>query len=71
MASKQDVEAEGAKPRDHEHARQRFWKAPHKSPLLWIAVVIMLGAILVYVFTNDFSHSPGQHGAVAPTPAAP
>jgi hypothetical protein len=71
MAHKHNLEYEGAKPRDHEHPRHHFWKQPHKSPLVWITVLIMLALIFVYVFTDSLSLRPGRRTAVQPTPAAP
>jgi hypothetical protein len=69
--NKHDVESEGSKPRDHEHSRHSFWRAPHKSPLLWIAVIIMLAGIIIYVVTVDFSVRPASKQISPPTPAAP
>ena len=69
--NKHDVESEGTKPRDHAHPRHKFWREPHKSPLLWIAVLIMLAGIIRYVVSVDFSLQPGKKDAVPATPAAP
>jgi hypothetical protein len=67
--TRHDVESEGAKPRDHEHPRHHFWKHAHKDWRLWVAVVLMLGLIFVYVITDSLSLRPG-HKAGQPTPAA-
>lgn len=68
-ANKHDVESEGAKPRDHTHSRRPFWKHAHRDWRVWIAVVLMLALILVYVMTDNLSLRPGK-SAIRPTPAA-
>ena len=67
--NKHDVESEGSKPRDHEHPRQHIWKQAHRDWRVWLAAVLMLALILVYVFTDSLSLRPGK-GAKPPTPAA-
>lgn len=66
---KHDVEGEGANPRDHAHPRRHFWKHAHRDWRFWIAVVLMLAMILVYVMTDDLSLRPGKP-AIPRTPAA-
>jgi hypothetical protein len=66
---KHDVESEGAKSRDHVHARHHFWKHAHRDWRVWIAVILMLVAIGVYVMTDSLSLRPGKR-AVQPTPEA-
>jgi hypothetical protein len=68
-AHKHDIESEGSKPRDHEHPRHHFWRHAHRDWRVWVAVVLMLAMIGVYVFTDSLSLRPGKH-AVQPTPAA-
>jgi hypothetical protein len=68
-SSKHFVESEGSKPRDHAHPRDHFWKHAHRNWSVWIAVVLMLIAILTYVKTDSLSLRPGKH-AVQPTPEA-
>jgi len=68
-AHKNDVESEGAKPRDHAHPRHKFWKHAHRDWRVWLAVVLMIALMGVYVITNDLSLRPGKH-AVQPTPGA-
>ena len=65
--NKHSVESEGAKPRDHLHTRHHFWKHAHRDWRVWVAVVLMIGLILVYVMTNNLSLRPGK-GAAQPTP---
>jgi ABC-type Zn2+ transport system substrate-binding protein/surface adhesin len=64
-----DVESEGAKTRDHSHPRHHFWKHAHRDWRVWIAVVLMLVAIVAYVMTDSLSLRPGKR-AVQPTPEA-
>ena len=64
-----DVESEGAKPRDHVHPRHHFWKHAHRDWRVWVAVMLMLALIMVYVVTNDLSLRPGKRPS-QPTPAA-
>ena len=68
-AHNQGVESEGAKSRDHAHTRHHFWKHAHRDWRVWIAVVLMLVAILVYVLTDNLSLRPGKR-AVRSTPEA-
>jgi hypothetical protein len=70
MAPKHDVESEGSKPRDHVHERHHFWRHAHRDWRVWLAVMVMLAAIFVYVVTNDLSLRPGKPAAVPPTPEA-
>jgi hypothetical protein len=55
-----DVESEGIKPRDHEHPRHHCWKHAHRDWRVWLAVVLMLALILVYVMTDNLSLRPGK-----------
>ena len=64
-----DVESEGAKTRDHSHPRHHFWKHAHRDWRVWIAVILMLVAIIAYVMTDNLSLRPGRR-AVQPTPEA-
>jgi hypothetical protein len=68
-AHSQGVESEGAKPRDHALTRHHFWKHAHRDWRVWIAVILKLVAILVYVLTDSLSLRPGKR-AVQPTPEA-
>jgi len=36
-------------------ARQRDWRRIHHSPLFWVGLVLCLGAITIYVLTEDLS----------------
>ena len=63
-----DIESDGSNPRDHVHPRHHFLKHAHRDWRVWIAVVVMLAMILVYVFTNNLSLQPGMPAAVQPTP---
>jgi hypothetical protein len=68
-ANTQNVESEGAKPRDHAHARHHFWKHAHRDWRVWTAVVLMLALMIVYVTTDSLSLRPGKR-AIQPTPEA-
>lgn len=68
-ANNHDVESEGAKSRDHDHPRHHFLRNAHRDWRVWIAVVLMLAMILVYVMTDSLSLRPGG-GAIQTTPAA-
>jgi hypothetical protein len=67
--TKHSVESEGSKPRDHDHPRHHFWKHAHKDWRVWITVLLMLLAMLIYVMTDNLSLRPGKR-AVQPTPEA-
>ena len=66
--NKHDVESEGSKPRDQDHPNQHVWRA-HRDWRIWLAVLLMLALVLVYVMTNNLSLRPGQR-PTQPTPAA-
>ena len=65
--NKHDVQSEGSKPRDHEHPQKHTWR-PHLDWRVWIAVVLMVLLVLVYVITDNLSLRPGKR-ATQPTPA--
>jgi hypothetical protein len=45
----------------HEHGRSHAKRLPpHKDWRIWIGVLLMLGAILVYVFSLDESLGPEE-----------
>jgi hypothetical protein len=68
-ANKHDVESQGANPRDHDHPRHHFWKHVHTDWRVWLAVLLMLALIFVYVMTDSLSLRPAK-SAGPPTPAA-
>ena len=61
------AESVGAKSRDHTHPRHHFWKHAHRDWRVWIAVMLMLVAIGIYVMTDGLSLRPGKR-AIQPTP---
>ena len=65
--NKHDVQSEGSKPRDHAHPPHHAWR-PHLDWRVWIAVLLMLALILVYVMTDNLSLRPGKQ-PTQPTPA--
>jgi hypothetical protein len=66
---KHDVESQGSKPRDHQHPRHHFIRNAHRDWRVWVAVVIMLAMIMVYVMTDSLSLHP-RRNATPPVPAA-
>ena len=62
-------ESDGSKPRDHAHQRRHFWKHAHRDWRVWVALVLMIVAIGIYVLTDSLSLRPGKR-AVQPTPEA-
>jgi hypothetical protein len=58
--NKHAVESEGAKARDHAHARHHFWKHAHRDWRVWTVVMLMLAMMGVYVITNNLSLRPGK-----------
>jgi len=49
---------------DHDrlhHAPRPYWKRAHRDWRLWIAVFIMLVAMVIYVMSDDLSFQPGRH----------
>jgi len=41
--------------------RRRDWRRIHHSPLFWVAVLLCLAAIMIYVLSNDLSWRPRLH----------
>jgi hypothetical protein len=67
--TKHSVESERSKPRDHTHPRHHFWKHAHRDWRVWIAVMLMLAAIMTYVMTDSLSLRPGKR-PIQQTPEA-
>ena len=51
--------------KDNHHGRagkpavqRRNWKHVHHSPMFWVAVVLFLAAITIYVLSDDLSWRP-------------
>jgi len=44
---------EGSQKHTHRGNQNPYWKRIHKDWRLWVAVVIMLAAILIYVLSLD------------------
>jgi hypothetical protein len=53
----------------HEHRHGPFWKRLHRDWRVWVALVLMLAAMLAYVLSDDESLQPGG-GIKQPMPAA-
>jgi hypothetical protein len=69
-ATKDNVESEGAKPRDHVHPRHHFWSNAHRDWRVWVSVALMIALIFVYLMTNDLSHGGPGKRVYQPTPEA-
>jgi uncharacterized integral membrane protein len=69
VMGKHDKESQGAKARDHVHPSRPFWKHAHRDWRVWIAVVVMVVLVLVYVMSDDLSLRPGKRPVQA-TPVA-
>lgn len=65
--NKHDVESEGSNPRDRDHPLKRVWRA-HQDWRVWLAVLLMIALIMVYVLTDNLSLRPGQRPS-EPVPA--
>ena len=37
-----------------------YWKRAHKDWKLWVAIILMLTAMVIYVWTNDLSIRPSN-----------
>ena len=54
--SKQNHHTHGESESDTMHKMQRpYWKYAHRDWRIWVAVVIMVGGMIIYVMTDDFS----------------
>ena len=48
----------------HPPKRRRDWRRIHHSPMFWVGLILCLGAISVYVLSQDLSvrpHTVSQH----------
>jgi hypothetical protein len=45
---------------ESEHPHKPYWKRIHHDWKFWIAIGVMLIAMLIYVETNDLSLKPGS-----------
>ena len=44
---------------DNEHRSHRpYWKRAHHDWRFWVALLLMLGAMLIYLMTDDLSMVP-------------
>jgi hypothetical protein len=64
-----DSESQGAKARDHAHPRHHFFRRAHRDWRVWVALVLMIAMVFVYVLSDNLSLRPG-HRAGPTTPAA-
>jgi hypothetical protein len=68
VMGKHGAESKGAKARDRAYTHRPFWTRAHLDWRVWVAVVLMLALILVYVVTDNLSLRPGKRPS-QPTPA--
>ena len=52
---------EGVKEVAAPEERRRDWRRIDHSPLFWLAVLLCLAAITIYVLSNDLSWRPRLH----------
>jgi uncharacterized integral membrane protein len=71
-ANKHGSEHVGANPRDHARPRRPFLKHAHKDWRVWVAALVLIALVLVYVMTNNLSlRSNGSAGQPMPAANAP
>jgi hypothetical protein len=46
-------------------ARRRDWRRIHHSPLFWVGLFLCLGAITIYVLSEDLSSRPAENASPA------
>ena len=49
----------------HEH--RPYWKRAHHDWKFWVALVLMLTAMFIYLMTDDLSFVPRLHSRQAPS----
>jgi ABC-type Zn2+ transport system substrate-binding protein/surface adhesin len=59
MSTKHKHSSESEHQHDHAHRHGPFWKRLHRDWRLWVAVLLMLSAMAVYVMSDDESLQPG------------
>jgi hypothetical protein len=42
----------------HQHSRHPYWRRAHQDWRVWIAVVVMITGMVIYVMSNDFAFLP-------------
>jgi hypothetical protein len=53
---------------EHGHDRAPYWKRAHHDWKFWVAIVLMLAAMAVYLKSNDLSVRPRNSVPQQPTP---
>jgi hypothetical protein len=59
-ATKHEREQEAAPHHSGNPPHQPYWARAHRDPFFWIAVVVMLAAMTIYVTTENLSQPPGR-----------
>ncbi len=52
------------------HGDSAYWKRAHRDWRIWVGVVLMLAAMIIYLMTGDLSWGPHVQPQVQPLPAA-
>jgi len=66
-ATKHDREQDAAPHPSGNPPRRPYWQRAHRDPFFWIAAIVMLAAMVIYVMTNNLSQPFGG----PPRPAMP
>jgi hypothetical protein len=45
---------------DHQHGQRPYWKRAHQDWRVWLAVIVMIAGMVIYVMSDDFAHRPHQ-----------
>jgi hypothetical protein len=59
-ATKHDREQEAAPPHAGNPPHAPYWRRAHRDPIFWIAAVLMLAAMVVYVTSLNLSQPAGR-----------
>jgi len=59
-ATKHEREQEAAPHHSGNPPHAPYWQRAHRDPRFWIAVILMLAAMTVYVVTENLSQPPGR-----------
>ena len=66
-ATRQERQQESPPPHSGNTPHRPYWQRAHRDWKFWVAVVLMLTAMTVYVVTNNLALAPGR----PPQPAVP
>ena len=66
-ATKHDREQEAAPHASGNPPHRPYWQRAHRDPFFWVAVILMLVAMTIYVTSENLSQPAGR----PPQPAMP